>query len=152
MKFSNITDKGDRAVAYANASVVLHGNLEEIFEYILDGRNNQTWRPGVKSVEYLSGEPIGAGDVFLQEMKGPPTRTIKADYKIIECDRYKKISFLILNGPYTPVGTFLFAVTDEGVSVDFSMEEADVISLEREAHFQKVVDDIQNLQEHFERK
>ncbi len=139
-------------MAYAKASVVLHGKLEEIFEYILDGRNNQTWRPGVKSVEYLSEEPIGAGAVFLQEMKGPPTRTLKADYKIIECDCYKRISFLILNGPYTPVGIFLFGVTDEGVSVDFSMEEADVISLEREEHFQKVVNDVYNLQEHFERK
>ena len=88
----------------------------------------------------------------MQEMNGPPTRTIKADYKIIECDRYKKISFLILNGPYTPTGSFSFEANDDGVSVDFSMEEAGVDSTERENHFQKVVNDIYNLQEHFERK
>lgn len=139
-------------MAYANASVVLHGKLDEIFEFILDGRNNKQWRPGVKSVAYLSEEPIGAGAVFFQEMNGPPTRTIKADYKIIECDRYKKISFLILNGPYTPTGSFSFEVNNEGVFVDFSMEEAGVASPEREIHFQKVVNDIHNLQEHFERK
>ena len=139
-------------MAYANASVVLHGKIEEIFEFILDGRNNKKWRPGVKSVEYPSEESIGAGALFLQEMYGPPTRTIKADYKIIECDRYKKISFLILNGPYTPTGSFSFEANDDGVSVDFSMEEAGVDSTERENHFQKVVNDIYNLQEHFERK
>ncbi|MDW2798067.1 hypothetical protein RZO55_10820 [Clostridium boliviensis] len=139
-------------MAYANASVVLHGELDEIFEFILDGRNNKKWRPGVKSAEYPSEEPIGAGAVFLQEMNGPPARTIKADYKIIECDRYKKISFLILNGPYTPVGSFSFEVNDQGISVDFSMEEAGVVNPEREIHFQKVVNDIHNLQEHFERK
>lgn len=139
-------------MAYAKASVVLHGKLDEIFEFLLDGRNNKIWRPGVKSVEYSSQEPIGAGSVFLQEMNGPPTRTIKADYKIIECDRYKKISFLILNGPYTPVGIFVFGITDEGVSVDFSMGEDDVVNPERDRHFQKVVNDIHNLKEHFERK
>lgn len=139
-------------MAYANASVVLDGELDQIFEFILDGRNNKKWRPGVKTVEYPSEEPIGPGAVFLQEMNGPPTRTIKADYKIIECDRYKKISFLILNGPYTPIGSFSFEVTDNQVSVEFSMEEAGVVSPEREKHFQKVVNDIHNLQEHFERK
>lgn len=139
-------------MAYAKASVVLQGKLDKIFEFLLDGRNNIIWRPGVKSVDYLTEEPIGAGAVFLQEMNGPPERTIKADYKIIECDRYKKISFLILNGPYTPVGIFAFGVTDEGVSVDFSMEEADVVSPERDKHFQKVVNDIHNLKKHFERK
>lgn len=139
-------------MAYAKASVVLNGKSEEIFEFILDGRNNKIWRPGVKSVEYTSEEPIGAGAVFLQEMNGPPTKTIKADYKIIECDRYKKISFLILNGPYTPAGIFSFGVNGEGVSVEFSMEEPGVDSPERERHFQKVVNDIHNLREYFERK
>lgn len=139
-------------MAYANASVVLHGKLDEIYEFILDGRNNKSWRPGVKHVEYPSNEPIGEGAVFLQEMNGPPTITIKADYKIIECKRYEKISFLLLNGPYTPVGSFSFEVNDTGVSVSFSMEEIGVVNPEREIHFQKVVNDIYNLQEHFERK
>ncbi len=139
-------------MAYANARVVLHEALDEIFEFILDGRNNKKWRPGVKSVDYPSEEPIGVGAVFLQEMNGPPTKTIKADYKILECDRYKKISFLILNGPYTPVGSFSFDANNQGICVDFSMEEAGVVNPEREMHFQKVVNDIHNLQEHFERK
>jgi hypothetical protein len=152
MKFFSTIDKGDGAVAYANARVVLHGKLDEIFEFILDGRNNKNWRPGVKYVEYPSDAPIDAGAVFLQEMNGPPTRTIKADYKIIECERYEKISFLLLNGPYIPVGSFSFEVNDEGVFVDFSMEEVGVVSPEREKHFQKVVNDVYNLQEHFERK
>ncbi|MDR0925974.1 MAG: hypothetical protein LBT06_12795 [Hungatella sp.] len=139
-------------MAYAKANAVLYGKLDEIFEFILDGRNNKNWRPGVKSVEYLSEGTIGAGTLFLQEMYGPPTRVIKADYKILECDRYRKISFVLLNGPYTPVGTFTFEVTEEGISVDFSMEEAGVVSREREMHFQKVVNDIHNLQKHFGRK
>lgn len=139
-------------MAYASASVLLHGKLEEIFEFLLDGRNNKIWRPGVKSVEYPSEQPIKTGAVFLQEMNGPPDKTIQADYKIIECDRYKKISFYILNGPYHPVGCFSFGAADQGVSVEFSMEEAHVVSQERDRHFQKVVNDIHNLQEHFERK
>lgn len=139
-------------MAYAKANAVLHGKLDEIFEFILDGRNNKSWRPGVKSVEYLSEESIGDGALFLQEMNGPPTKIIKADYKIVECDRYRKISFLVLNGPYTAVGTFIFEVAEEGISVDFSMEEAGVVNKELEMHFQKVVNDIHNLQKHFGRK
>lgn len=136
-------------MAYAATEVVINEKIEKIFDFILDGRNNKIWRPGVKFVTCNVLEEISVGTVFIQEMKGPPTKKITADYKIIECDRYKKISFLILNGPYTPVGTFMFEELYTGVKVIFIMEEKNVDSVERTAHFQKVVDDIKNLKDYF---
>ena len=138
---------GGKDMAYAEATVVINEKIDKIFDFILDGRNNKLWRPRVKSVEYDSLEKIGVGSVFIQEMQGPPNKKIDADYKIIECEKYQRISFHILNGPYTPTGRFIFEQLDEGVKVTFSMSELEDENPEKDTHFQKVVDDIINIGE-----
>jgi len=139
-------------MAYAEASAIINGNINEVFEFILDGENNKTWRPKVKEVKRESAQDIEVGTIFVQEMNGPISIKINADYKIIECDKYKKISFLVLNGPCLPIGTFIFKEVKEGIKVTFSMNEAEIVSIERDRHLQNVVDDIKNLKEYFEPK
>lgn len=137
-------------MAYAESTIIIKKDVNEVFQFILDGKNNKVWRPRVKKVECESNEDIDVGTVFLQEMEGPISMKINADYKIIECNKIKKISFLVLNGPCLPIGTFIFEEVEEGTKVTFSMNEAEIISHERNLHLQKVVDDIQNLKEYFE--
>lgn len=137
-------------MAYAEASVIINRDIKEVFEFVLNGENNMIWRPRVRKTECSSCREIDVGTVFYQEIEGAPGRTVYADYKIIACDRYEKITFSVLSGPFLPIGTFLFYKTKNMTNVVFSMNETEIDSQERDRHLQKVVDDLHNLKQYFE--
>lgn len=141
-------------MAYAQSTALINRPIDKVFQFVLDGENNRLWRPTVIEIKKSSNEPIGAGTVFIQRMRGPGGRKIEADYEITECVKEKKIVFNVLNGPYRAVGTFDFEVHKDGVKVTFTFRENTSLTEETEKgrHLQRVVDTIVNLKEYLNKE
>jgi carbon monoxide dehydrogenase subunit G len=59
--------------------------LEEVFDFLVDFRNEPAWNPECLSVEKTSDGPIAAGTTFEGRMKGVG----KVDVKVVEFERLR---------------------------------------------------------------
>ncbi len=109
-------------MAHAEKTVTIQRSAKEIFDFILDGRNNPLWRPSVADIEQVQGAPKGVGAMFKQGMKGPGGRRIEADYKIVDIDTPRRIRFEVTAGPARPTGTYTFAQQGNSTTVTFVLD------------------------------
>lgn len=56
---------------------------EEVFDYLVDLRNEAKWNPDVESMEKITEGPIGMGTKFLAKWK-------QSDLLEVECTRYER--------------------------------------------------------------
>lgn len=108
-------------MAYAKFTLSIEKPVNEVFNFILDGENNQLWRPSVIEVRKDSEDNIGVGTKFSQSMKGPFGWKIRGDYEITSCETDKNISFRVISGPARPAGNYDFDYDGTVTKVTFTL-------------------------------
>ncbi|MCD9025090.1 SRPBCC family protein [Cohnella silvisoli] len=108
-------------MAFAKSSISIRKPVDEVFDFILDGENNNLWRPAVTDVKNTSGKVLGVGTTFIQGMKGPFGKRISGDYEIIGCEKNKLISFKVISGPARPTGKYEFEYDGTETRVTFAL-------------------------------
>jgi uncharacterized protein YndB with AHSA1/START domain len=93
-------------MAHAAETVTVNRPIDEVFEFLADGMNEQKWRPDVVSIEHVDGTGPGVGTTYAQSMKGPGGRTIKGDYRITRYEAPTRLDFETIAGPARPLGAF----------------------------------------------
>jgi uncharacterized membrane protein len=104
----------------AERTITINRPVEEVFNFLADGRNATHWRPGVLDVDLVSGSGLGAR--YSQGVRGPGGRRIDADYEITEFEPNRKIGFKATAGPVRPVGAFTFESMGTGTIVTFNLD------------------------------
>jgi uncharacterized membrane protein len=108
-------------MAHAEGKITIHRPVQEVFDFVLDGTNNQLWRPAVTDIKPLTGKPYGVGSAFKQGLKGPGGR-IDGDYQITECRPNQVIKFQVNAGPARPTGTYQFESDGTSTTVTFVLD------------------------------
>ena len=108
-------------MAHAEKTVLVHRPVQSVFDFILNGANNQLWRSSVTDIKPLSEAPYGVGARFEQGLKGPTGR-IPGDYEITEVRPNELIQFRVLAGPARPTGTYRFRRLDGGTELTFVLD------------------------------
>jgi hypothetical protein len=93
--------------------------VADVFEYVSDGLNGPSWRPGVLDVALQSGS--GAGAIYRQGVRGPGGRRIAADYEITAFEPGRLLAFRAIAGPVRPEGSYGFAADGAGTELTFSL-------------------------------
>ena len=99
-----------------HGEVLIARPLEEVFDFVLDERNEPKYNPEMKSVEKLTGGPIAAGTRFRAEMAGKG-RPIELEIELTDVERPARLTsvtrlpMMEIHGVVTfapaPAGTFL---------------------------------------------
>src|SRR6266542_4122587 len=105
----------------AEHSVMIARPVSDVYAYVLDGENAQSWRPGVSDVRRLTPGPDRVGTRYAQGMKGGPGGRIDADYEISELVPDRLIAFNVVAGPAHPTGRYEFTPTAAGTNLRFSL-------------------------------
>ena len=108
-------------MAHAQNSISIQRPVSEVFQFILNGENNRSWRDSVIEISRVTNGPDGVGSRFAQVMRGPCGRRIKGDYEITECEKDKVISFQVTSGPARPIGTYRFDREGSGTKITFGL-------------------------------
>src|SRR5713226_3400522 len=108
-------------MAHAEGSITINRSLSDVYSFLLDGANNQKWRPGVLDIAHDAGTPSGLGAVYKQGLKGPGGR-IDGDYKITELKPNQRIEFQVIAGPARPTGTYAVEPAGNGTKVAFVLD------------------------------
>jgi uncharacterized protein YndB with AHSA1/START domain len=107
----------------ASYSVTINRPVDAVFAFLTDGEAAKRWRPGVLDIVKATGEAHGGvGTRYLQGVKGPMGRRIRADYEITVYEPNKLIEFETVAGPARPHGRYEFAPVDGGTSLTFSLD------------------------------
>lgn len=104
----------------AERTITINRPVEEVFNFLADGRNAMHWRSGVLDVDLVSGPGLGAR--YSQGVRGPGGRRIDADYEITEFEPNHRIGFRATAGPVRPVGSFTFESMGTGTIVTFALD------------------------------
>ncbi|HEX5014365.1 MAG TPA: SRPBCC family protein [Candidatus Limnocylindrales bacterium] len=109
---------------HATYSVTINRPVADVFAYVADGENAREWRPGVLDIVRATGAMDGGvGTRYLQGVKGPMGRRIRADYEITVFEPERRLEFQTVAGPARPHGRYDFAPTpDGGTTVTFSLD------------------------------
>ncbi|AAK79984.1 uncharacterized protein YndB with AHSA1/START domain [Clostridium acetobutylicum] len=137
-------------MVYAKASALIEKQIEQVYEFVLNGENLKLWKHNIYNVKNTSGEPVDVGTVFSQEIRIPTGRIINADFKIIECEKNKKVAFEVLKGPYKPIGIYSLESIDNKTRVTFTMQEEVEMNEKTKAHIENVVNTIHGLKLYLE--
>jgi hypothetical protein len=108
-------------MAHAESSVTISRTLSDVYNFLLDGANNQKWRPGVLDIAHDSSTPAGLGAIYKQGLKGPGGR-IDGDYKITRLQPNQLIEFQVVTGPARPTGIYTLAQAEGGTKVTFVLD------------------------------
>ncbi len=108
-------------MAHAEGSITIDRPAKAVFDFVLDGTNNQLWRPTVADIQRVPGKPAGVGAVYKQGLKGPGGRRIDGDYEIVECQPNELIKFQVISGPARPTGVYTFGAAGSSTRVTFTL-------------------------------
>ena len=108
----------------ATYSVTINRPVRDVFAYVADGEKCKEWRPGVLDIVRATGAMDGGvGTRYLQGVKGPMGRRIRADYEISVFEPDRRIEFQTVAGPARPHGRYdLAATADGGTQLSFSLD------------------------------
>ena len=109
-------------MAHAEGTVTINRAAADVYRFILDGSNNQRWRPAVVSIQKIAGTPDGAGARYKQVLKGPGGRPIDGDYEIVAATPNELIKFQVIAGPARPIGTYQFESSGNATTVKFILD------------------------------
>jgi uncharacterized membrane protein len=109
-------------MAHAEQTIVINRPIKEVFDFVLEGKNNSLWRPAVMDIEAVAGKPAGVGAVFKQGLKGPGGRRIDGDYELVDVKPNSFIQFAVIAGPARPTGTYQFDAVENATRVTFVLD------------------------------
>lgn len=108
-------------MAHAENSLTINRPISDVYFFLLEGANNQKWRPGVLDIAHDTSTPSGLGAVYKQGLKGPGGR-IDGDYKITRLEPNQLIEFQVVTGPARPTGTYTLEPAEGGTKVTFVLD------------------------------
>ena len=108
-------------MAHAEESTTINRPVDEVFNFVLDVRNNPCWRPAVLDIQQVPDKPAGVGAVYKQGLKGPGGRRIDGDYEIVALRPNELIAFQVIAGPARPTDTFRFEPVGGATRVTFTL-------------------------------
>jgi carbon monoxide dehydrogenase subunit G len=94
--------------------------MEEVFAFVADGEQCPKWRPGVISIERVSGEGVGAR--YRQLVQGPMGRAVAADYEVTVFESNRRLDFQTTTGPARPHGRYDLTSVDGGTRLTFALD------------------------------
>ena len=104
----------------ARYSVVVRRPIEEVFAFVADGEQCPKWRPGVISIERVSGD--GAGARYRQRVQGPMGRAVAADYEVTVFEPNRRLEFQTTTGPARPHGRYDLDSVAGGTQLTFALD------------------------------
>jgi uncharacterized membrane protein len=108
----------------ATETVTVARDIDTVFAFLADGRNNPRWRSGVVSIDVAVDEP-GVGRRYRQRLKGPAGRPVDGDYEVTEQDAPTTLAFVVVAGPARPHGRFDLAPAGaDTTTLTFTLELA----------------------------
>ncbi len=107
---------------HAEGNVTIAKPVKDVYEFLLDGKNNTHWRPAVIDISKVAGTPNGVGAQFKQGVKGPGGRRIDGDYEVVEAQPDKLIKFNVIAGPARPTGTFKLDGDNKSTKLTFILD------------------------------
>jgi uncharacterized membrane protein len=109
-------------MAHAEQSIMISRPINEVFDFVLEGKNNSLWRPAVLDIQAVPGKPAGVGAVFKQGLKGPGGRRIEGDYELVDVKPNTLIKFVVIAGPARPTGSYQFDAVENATRVTFVLD------------------------------
>lgn len=107
----------------ASYAVTISRPVDEVFAFVVDGERCKQWRPGVLDIVRATGAMDGGvGTRYLQGVRGPMSRRIRADYEITVFEPNERLEFRTIAGPARPHGRYDFAAADGGTRLTFSLD------------------------------
>jgi uncharacterized protein YndB with AHSA1/START domain len=109
---------------HATYSVTINRPVADVFAYVADGEKCTEWRPGVVDIARATGAMDGGvGTRYLQGVKGPMGRRVRADYEITVYEPNDRLEFQTVAGPARPHGRYDFAQSaDGGTRLTFTLD------------------------------
>jgi uncharacterized protein YndB with AHSA1/START domain len=106
---------------HASHEVIVRRPIEDVFAYLADGERCTEWRPGVVTIERVSGDG-GVGTRYAQQVRGPMGRPIAADYEIARSEPPRLLEFQTVTGPARPHGMYELEEGGDGTRVRFTLD------------------------------
>ena len=103
----------------AQRTIVIDRPPNEVFAFLADPANDQTWRPHVKEIT-AEGQPR-VGSTIHQVIDGPGGRGIAADIELTGYEPPTRYAFKVVTGPARPVGEFRLRPAGSGTEVTFTL-------------------------------
>ena len=104
----------------ASYSVVIGRPIDAVFAFVADGERCPAWRPGVVSIDRVSGEGVGAR--YRQRVQGPMGRVVAADYEVTVFEPNRRLEFQTGVGPARPHGCYDLEPVDGGTRLTFTLD------------------------------
>ncbi|MEO8899540.1 MAG: SRPBCC family protein [Candidatus Dormibacter sp.] len=79
-------------------SVTIRRPPDHVFDHIVDGTRNDTWRGPVVDLTLIAGDGT-AGSVWHQLVRGFGSRVAEADYRVTAFERPTRYAFELVAGP-----------------------------------------------------
>jgi uncharacterized membrane protein len=108
-------------VTHAERTVVVNRPIADVFAFLADPTNDQSWRRNVVSVSHVSGTGVGAQ--YAQTVKAPGVGSVPADFRLTRFDEPTRIDFEVTAGPARPTGSYLLREAGSGsTEVTYSLD------------------------------
>lgn len=104
------------------ASVTVNRPVQDVFEFLADGRNNSMWRPDVSVVARISSSRIGVGATFFQRVLDSRGGTVDETYEITRYEPPNLVEFTVARGSTRTIGRYtLVRVDADTTHVEFAL-------------------------------
>ena len=107
-----------------SASVAVDRPIQEVFDFLAEGRNNPAWRPDVMLAARISGSgsSLGVGTTFHQRVTDLQGKSTEEDYEITRHEPPHLLEFTITRGLARMLGRYtLVAINPVTTHVEFSL-------------------------------
>lgn len=119
-----------------SASVAVDRPIQEVFDFLAEGRNNPTWRPDVILVARIagSGGPLGVGSTFHQRVADLQGKRVDEEYEVTRYEPPHLLEFTVTRGLVRLLGSYSLAViTPATTHVEFTLRRVSA-ELRRTVH------------------
>jgi hypothetical protein len=96
-------------------SVTIRRPADQVFDHVVDGTRNHTWRGPVVEVTLIAGNGT-VGSVWHQLVRGFGSRVLEEDYRVTAFERPARYAFDLVAGPTRGGGEYTLSEAEPGVT------------------------------------
>jgi hypothetical protein len=100
---------------FGKYSVTIRRPADQVFDHIVDGTRNDTWRAPVVEVTLIAGNGA-VGSVWHQLVRGFGSRVVEADYRVTAFERPTRYAFELVAGPTRGGGEYALSEAEPGAT------------------------------------
>lgn len=102
-------------------TVSIDRSVEDVFDFLSDGRNRPRWDTTVISEELTSAEPVGVGSTLHTRMRAF-AREVDFDWRVTAFDRPDRMSVVSTDGPMPTSLVFEFTAVGDACGVSATIQ------------------------------